>query len=365
MTTPASDEPGQAPLSGRAVVGAPTILVSAAALVIVVAGLRTASEIITPVFFALVLTVAVHPLQGWVRSKGGPAWLATVAAIIGVYAVLVTLTVALVWSLASFATLLPQYQDDLSDLVTQVSDQLAQYDVGAEEQATLASSFDLGRLTDVVLDVLGSLAGLSSDLFFIVTLILFLAMDASIFPRLMRQTGPSHARLADALDGFAHGTRQYLVVSSIFGLIVAVIDMGVLWACGIPGVVLWGLLAFITNYIPNIGFIIGLAPPAVLALLEGGWSLMLVVIAAYCLINFVLQSVIQPKFVGDAVGLTGTMSFLSLIFWAWVFGAMGALLAIPFTLLAKALLVDANPHAQWVRPLLSGKSSADPPTPVT
>lgn len=356
-------DPGPSPstgLTGR-VGGTGSFLVSAAALVIVLAGLKVASDIITPVFLALVLTVAVHPLQGWVRRKGGPAWLATISAIVAVYLILVSLTIALIWSLASFAQLLPTYQDEFNDFISSISDQLSKLDISSSEQSTIASSFDLGNITDLVLEVLGSVAGLSSDLFFIIILVLFLAMDSTVFPRLLRQAGPTHALLADALDRFAHGTRQYLVVSTIFGFIVALIDMAVLWACGIPAVVLWGLLAFITNYIPNIGFIIGLVPPALLALLEGGWTLMLVVIIAYCVINFILQSVIQPKFVADTVGLTVTMSFLSLMFWAWVFGAIGALLAIPFTLLARALLVDANPSAQWLKPLLAGKSSGDPP----
>ena len=116
------------------------------------------------------------------------------------------------------------------------------------------------------------------------------------------------------------GTRSYLIVSTVFGLIVAVIDTAALWVMGIPAPLLWGLLAFITNYIPNIGFIIGLIPVAVLGLLEGGVGLMLGVIAVYCLVNVVIQSVIQPKVVGDAVGLSATLTFLSLVFWAWVLG---------------------------------------------
>jgi len=131
-----------------------------------------------------------------------------------------------------------------------------------------------------------------------------------------------------------------------------------LWGLGIPVPILWGLLAFITNYIPNVGFVIGLVPPAILALLEGGPVLMLVVIAAYSVINFVIQSVIQPKFVGDAVGLSATITFLSLVFWAWVLGPLGALLAIPLSLLAKALLIDIDPSTTWVRPLLSGTNAS-------
>ncbi len=126
-----------------------------------------------------------------------------------------------------------------------------------------------------------------------------------------------------------------------------------------PLPLLWGLLAFITNYIPNIGFIIGLIPVAVLGLLEGGWGLMLGVIAVYCLVNVVIQSVIQPKVVGDAVGLSATLTFLSLVFWAWVLGAVGALLAVPLSLLVKSLLVDIDPSSSWLKPLIGDPTKPD------
>ena len=112
---------------------------------------------------------------------------------------------------------------------------------------------------------------------------------------------------------------------------------------------LWALLAFVTNYIPNIGFIIGLVPPALLALITGGVGEMIAVIAVYCVLNFIIQSVIQPKFVGDAVGLTTTMSFLSLIIWTFVLGPLGAILAIPISLLVKAVLIDSDPDARWLQ----------------
>jgi predicted PurR-regulated permease PerM len=124
----------------------------------------------------------------------------------------------------------------------------------------------------------------------------------------------------------------------------------------VPLPLLWGVLALIANYIPNIGFIIGLLPPAMLALLDGGVKTMLLVIAAYILINVVTQSFIMPKFLGDAVGLSTTMTFLSLIVWTFVLGPLGAILAIPLSLLTRALLIDSDPSATWAQALVSGKS---------
>jgi predicted PurR-regulated permease PerM len=137
-------------------------------------------------------------------------------------------------------------------------------------------------------------------------------------------------------------------------LIVAAVDTGFLWLVGVPLPLLWGLLAFITNYIPNVGFIVGLVPPALLALLQGGPRLLIIVVVAYSVINFIIQSIIQPKFVADAVDLSLTLTFLSLVFWTFVIGPLGAVLAIPLTLLAKALLLDVDPNTRWISSLFVG-----------
>jgi predicted PurR-regulated permease PerM len=111
-------------------------------------------------------------------------------------------------------------------------------------------------------------------------------------------------------------------------------------------------LSFVTNYIPNVGFIMAVLPPAALGLLSGGWGRLLAVVLVYWAINFVVQSVIQPMYVGDTVGLSPVVTFLALVFWAWVLGPLGALLAIPATLLVVALLVDVDPRASWASALL-------------
>jgi AI-2 transport protein TqsA len=121
---------------------------------------------------------------------------------------------------------------------------------------------------------------------------------------------------------------------------------------GIPAAALWGVLSFITNYVPNIGFVLGLIPPALLALLSGGWGDLIAVVVLYSVLNFVIQTLIQPRFIGDSVGLSTTVTFVALLFWGWVMGALGALLAIPLTLLVKALLVDVDPRGHWLDVLL-------------
>ena len=164
--------------------------------------------------------------------------------------------------------------------------------------------------------------------------------------------------MSAALSQFAVATRTYLVVTTVFGLIVAVLDTVALWIIGVPLAITWGLLSFITNYVPNIGFILGLIPPALLGLVSGGWQTALAVIVVYCVLNLIVQSVIQPRFVGDSVGLSVTVTFVALLFGTWLIGPIGAILAIPLTLLAKALLVDVDPAAGFVGAFLRDKPVA-------
>ena len=120
-----------------------------------------------------------------------------------------------------------------------------------------------------------------------------------------------------------------------------------LWLLHIPEPLLWGLLAFICNFIPYVGFVIGLIPPALLALLGGDWRLMIFIIVVYIILNSLFTTLLQSYFVGNAVGLSITLTVTSLVFWAWVIGPLGAILAVPLSLLVKALLIDADPAAGW------------------
>jgi AI-2 transport protein TqsA len=184
-------------------------------------------------------------------------------------------------------------------------------------------------------------------------------MEARGIDARLLEIGADRPEATVALKGFARRTRRYLVVTTIFGLIVAALDTIALAWMGIPLVVLWGLLSFVTNYIPNIGFVLGLLPPALLALAGSGWRLMLIVILVYTVVNFVAQSLIQPYYVGDAVGLSAAAAFIALVFWAWVLGPLGLLLAIPATLLLMVVLVDVDPQAGWVAALLRTPPRAD------
>lgn len=332
------------------------VLLGAAAVVVVAAGARAVAWLIGPALLALMMVIAVAPVQGWLRRRGWPRWATTLVLAVLVYGILLVLALGIVFSVARLATELPQYAAKADSLIASTTDLLAKLGVGPDQLRQVASSFDPGKLAGALRALLSSVAGLTTNLVFVLALLLFLSVEAAGAGDRLASIAADRPKVVEALTHFARGTRQYLLVTTIFGFIVAALDTIALAIIGIPLALTWGLLSFVTNYIPNIGFVIGLMPPAVLALVTGGPKLMVIVIVVYCALNFVVQSLIQPRFVGDAVGLSATVTFVALVFWAWLLGGLGAILAVPLTLLAKALLVDIDPRARWAHALLRAKA---------
>lgn len=335
------------------------ILLGLAAATIATLGIKAIAGIIAPSFLALVLVICVQPLRAMLMRKGAPGWLAAIVVILAVYLILILLITAMVVCLAKLATLAPSYTSQANDVANQAVARLKDLGVDQSQVNDLAKNLDFGKLFGLATTVLSSILNVLSDLLFIGLITLFLAFDNTRFLRTLGEAERERPMLVASLTTFASSTRTYFIVATIFGAIVAVIDTGALWLLGIPAAVVWGVLAFVTNFVPNIGFVIGLVPPAILGLLQGGWGLAIAVIVVYCAVNFVIQSVLQPKFQGDALGLTTTLTFLALVFWTFVLGPLGAILALPMTMFVKALFVDVDPGYAWLSPLLSGDSAQE------
>lgn len=335
------------------------VLIGLAAAVVVLVGLSWAREIVGPVALAAVIVIICHPLQGLLRRRGWPMWTATAAVILLAYVILTAMALLLWFAATQFARLVAQYLAQLRATVEGIEGWLAE--MGWEGQAadTLASFLEPSRLLSVATSVSGTVAGVAIGLFFVLAYVIFMAADAARYDRLRAVFGASVDGMLARVRTFTVGTRRYYIVNAIFGAIVAIIDGIALAAIGVPAPVVWAILAFVTNFIPNIGFVLGLIPPAVLALVVGGWPLFLAVIAIYSVVNVVLQVLVQPKFVADAVSLSLTLSFFSVIFWTFVIGPLGAILSIPLTLLVRALILEADPDARVLR-WLSGDRDAAP-----
>lgn len=326
-------------------------------------GMREVASILGPVFLALVLVIAVAPVRGRLERVGAPVWIQVAVPFTIVVLVLLGMVAVLTFSATQLAALLPAYTTQFQQLLTDAQNFVTARGVSNEQIDRAIQAVDVGRVVGIAQTLVSSLVGVLSSLFLIVVLLLAMCLDAPVTARVLATAEDRRVQLVTALTTFAHKTRRYLIVSTVFGLICAALDVAALSVLGVPLPLLWGVLALITNYVPNIGFVLGLLPPALLALLDGGVKQMLLVIGAYVVINVVVQSFILPKFLGDAVGLSTTMTFLSLLVWTFVLGPLGAILAIPLSLFARAVLVDSDPTATWASALLSGAQAPDDSSP--
>jgi predicted PurR-regulated permease PerM len=336
------------------------LLLASAAVVVVGAGIHGAASIVAPVFLALVLTIAVLPVVDWARHRGWPSWVGTGLALVCVYAIVLVLVLGLALSVVKLADLLPQYAGNASQITGDIKNAMTSHGVAVKPATTAAAELDPSKVTSVVADLLGAVLGALSSLFFLVTLLFFFCAAVPAFGARALALQRAKPDLAASLARFVNATQRYLVVTALFGAIVAVLDTGALWILGIPLPLLWGLFSFLTNFIPNIGFVVGVIPPALLALLDHGWGAALGVVLVYSVLNVTIQTFIQPRYVGATVGLSAEMTFLSLVLWTFLLGALGALLAVPMTLLVRAMLIDPDVRAAWVTPLIS--TTAEPPS---
>ncbi len=329
------------------------VLLGTAAAVVIVGGMRSAAGLVAPIVLALILTIAVVPLLAWARRRGWPDWAGTLLGLVAAYAIVAFLVVGVGLSITKLVELIPQYAPSAEEMKADVQRTLADLGVPAGSSQHALDQLDPAKIVGVLTGFLSGILGALGNLFFLVTVLFFFCAEASGFRLRVATLGRDRPELAAALTGYVTRVQRYLVVTAVFGAIVAVFDTTALWLLGIPLPLLWGLLSFLTNFVPNIGFVLGLIPPALVALLDQGVGSMLAVVAVYCVFNVVIQTFIQPRFVGESVGLSTTLAFLSLAIWAFVLGPVGALLAVPMTLLVRALLIDPDPRARWATVLIS------------
>ena len=344
-------QPWQASPPARALVIALTLAGLAYALMF----FKGLQDIVAPVFLALNFYIVVYPLQNHLTRLKIPRAIGASISVVLVLVMIFGFFGLTAWSVAELVILIPSYGDQLVANYQNALAFLSDIGVTSSVLEQQFQQFDVRSIFDAIYPLLTNVSMVAGLLTTVVMAVFFVAMDSMGIGRRMLMLSDAKPAFSASLSGFASGVRRYWIVATIFGLIVAVLDVIALAIIDVPLIWVWGVLAFLTNYIPNIGFVIGLIPPALLALVDGGWQSALWVVVAYSVLNFVIQAIIQPKFTGESVGVTPLVSFLSLLFWVWVLGWLGALLALPATLLLKALLVDADPNARWVNLLIASK----------
>lgn len=328
------------------------ILLGLAAGVVLAFGIGAIGGIFAPTFLALVLTICAQPVRVWLERHGTPQGLATGAVGLTVFALLAGF-IGLLWvALAQFVGMLPQYKPQLQQLGDHIASWLQSIGLGAQQVEQIKSGFNPGTMLNFFTGLLGNALGIVALLVIVLTMLILMPADAAYTPSLLRQLQPTRPNLVFAMSGYAHSVRRYMVVTTLLGIVQGVLNGILLWVLGVPAALLWGILSFLCSFIPNVGYFFALVPPIVFGYLTGGWGTVLAIVIIYGVINAVVQSVVQPKVVGNAVALSQTLTFFSVLFWAVVLGPIGAILAIPLTLLLRAILIDSDPRARLWRPII-------------
>ncbi|WP_085369847.1 AI-2E family transporter [Leifsonia sp. NCR5] len=322
------------------------ILLGFASAVVAAFGMHAIGSILAPALLALVLTICAQPVRVWLTRHGTPAGIATGAVALTTFALLAAFAGLLIFAMADFVGMLPQYQAELQAFGAQVGAWLNSIGIGPEDVKAVTGGFDPSKFLNFFTSLLGGAFGLLSFGVIVLTMLILMPADAAYTPTLLRQLKPTKPNLVYAMSAFATNVRRYMVVTTGLGIVQGVINGLALWLLGVPAALLWAILAFLCSFIPNVGYFIAIVPPLVFGYLTGGWETVIAIIVIYGLINAVVQSVVQPKVVGNAVALSQTLTFFSVLFWALVLGAIGAILAVPLTLLVRAVLVDADPRAR-------------------
>jgi predicted PurR-regulated permease PerM len=362
------------PPDQRRDIGPPTVpnalavLVALAALLVIANGIGEIRDIVAASFLALNLVIVVWPVQK-ALARALPRFLSAIIAGLLAIGLLLGLLYALGWAIARLIQTLPTYSEKFQNLVNQISDWATE--LGLDTSTVIDTALD--QITSInvttIIEYLSSFASALGSAVWLIALVVlilvFMTMDSASFSDRMKRLADRHnATLAWALNTFAKGVRRYWVVATIFGLIVAGFDWILLTALAVPLAGVWAVFSFVTNFIPNVGFVIGLIPPVLMAFLAGGPMTALWVAIGYTVLNVVIQGIIQPRVTGEAVGITATVAILSLLVWATVLGGLGTILAIPATLLLKTLFIDVDPKARWANALIAANPRTSDEDPI-
>jgi predicted PurR-regulated permease PerM len=329
-----------------------------AAFVVVVAGMKTAQSIIVPFLLAAFISIISAPYLNWLNRKGVPMPLALLVIILAIVAVGVALGALLGTSLDTFSQALPSYQDRLQGKVVELAQWLATLGVDVSDQAFL-NFLNPASAMALASGLLKGLGNVLTNAFLILLTVIFILMETSSFPVKLRAalSSPDHAltETYTVLDNIKRYMSIKLLTSALTGFLVAV----GLSLMSVDFAVLWGFFAFLLNFIPNIGSIIAAIPAVLLALLQFGVGGALGVAALFLAVNVVIGSLLEPRWMGNQLGLSPLIVFMSLVFWGWVLGPVGMFLSVPLTISVQIALASRD-DTRWIAVLLGPGITEEP-----
>ncbi len=339
------------------------ILVAVAALAIITASIHLAQSVMEFILIAVFLAAIGAPSVLWLERKRVPYTAAVLIVVAGMAAVFAVIGVLVGTSLNSFYADLPEYQVRLQKHVSSLQTFLATKGI------RFADSIQFDPVTPETVRRLTAslLAGLGSTLFEVVLVLLtvtFILLEASSFPAKLRAVLGQPQRDFHAFMRFVYDINRYMGIKTVISMTAGVLIGIWLWILGVDFPILWGFLAFLLHYVPNIGALISSVPAVSLALIQLGIGPAALAASGYLSVNFILGNVVEPMLMGRRLGLSTLVVFLSLIFWGGLLGLIGVVLCIPLTMTLK-FVCENNKSTQWIAVLLGPEMCPSPALPAS
>jgi predicted PurR-regulated permease PerM len=334
-----------------------------ASVTVVVAGLRAAAPILLPFALALFIAILSLPIMLFLQRRGAPRWLAILLAVLADLAVIALLIFLLLQSVADFQERGAMYAARLQNLFRVWTDMLQDRGIPIGEYIA-TELISMSAMMDLAGGTISRIASFLSGTFLVILILSFILAEASVFPAKFQaaleagQGGGNVRRFSKIVDEIL----GYLAIKTLVSLATGLAIGLFAWFMGLDFPVLLGLIGFALNYVPTIGSILAAVPALILALIQfGGLGPMAVVALAYLAINVVFGNFIEPTLLGRRLGLSTLVVVLSLLFWAWVWGPVGALLAVPLTMMVKIMLENTK-DLRWIALLLDKEAPSVPPS---
>lgn len=333
------------------------LIVIAAAVVIVLAGLRAAQAFVLPVLMAAFLTVLCAPPLRRLRRWGLPEWLAVALVVSAAALVVLAVAVVLGGTVQTFLDAVPEYRARLDGMVQAALSYLEGRGISLSAEQ-LSGQMNVGAVFDLAGLTAGSLVAAFSNVVLVLLLMAFFLFEVDRAPRVIRRAmGDPDADLSD-LERGADQVQRYLAIKTVLSLANAAVAFGVCAAFGVDFALLWALLAFLFNYVPNIGSILAGIPPILVALVQQGPARAAAIAGIFLVVDMISGHVVEPKIMGRRLGLSPLVVMVSLVFWGWMWGPVGTLLSVPLTSMAK-IMFEHTQDLRWLAVLL-GPDDPDP-----
>ncbi|AJI95529.1 hypothetical protein BD65_41 [Yersinia ruckeri] len=313
------------------------IVAMLAMLVVIMAGIKAASPIVVPFLLAIFLSIVLNPVVRLLQKIKIPRTLAIVL-LVTVIILLMSFVVGMLGSsLNEFARSLPQYRGVMLEKIRELHEFAERFNINMSVDDVM-KYVDPGAAMNFVTRLISHLSGAMTGIFLLLMTVVFMLFEVERLPYKLQLMFDDPIKGIEVLQRAVKGVTHYLVIKTVISVATGIVVWLFLASMDVRFAFIWGMLAFLLNYIPNIGSVLAAIPPIIQALLFNGFADALVVAGGFILINLIGGNIIDPRIMGRGLGLSTLVVFLSLIFWGWLLGPIGMLLSVPLTIIAKIAL---------------------------